>query len=150
MMRTIVAILAVSPVMLVAQAKPSAQPSSTPVLQSSMIQPAALAEVKALDRTIAAPTPARVSTGVVPPTLVRSMDVNRMHILPAAGGGDRQVVISLTVAPNGKPTNLKVVKSTDEYTDEGVLEAVSHYEYKPATLDGTPVSVPVTLSFTIQ
>jgi TonB family protein len=150
MMRTIVAILAVSPVMLHAQAKSSAQPSSTPVLQSSVVQPAGLAEVKALDRTIAAPNPVRISTGVTPPTLIYSVEVNRLHILPPSGGGDRTVVIGMTVDKFGKPEDLKVIKSTDEYTDQGVLEAVSQYRFKPATLDGTPVPIPFTLSYSIQ
>ena len=148
MKRTMLAILALSPLMIHAQVKSSAQPQSTPILESSNNQPAAFTGVKA-DHA-AAPTPYRVSTGVTPPTLVYSADVNPSHILKGTPGQDRTVSVNMTVDASGKPTNVKVVQSTDKYTDGGIVAAVSQYRYKPATLDGTAVPMDVTVDFTIQ
>ena len=150
MKRTLLAILAISPVMLHAQVKSPAQPGSTPVLQSSNIQPAAFAAVKSLDHDTAAPTPARISTGVTPPQLIHSVDVDPNHVVHGISGQDRTVTVNMTVDQNGKPSNLKVVKSADMFTDGGILSAVDQYRYKPATLNGTAVPMAVTLKFTIR
>ena len=69
MKRTLVAILALTPSVLLAQATVPAQPVSTPVLQSSLVKPALFAELKSADPK-AAPTPVRVTTGVIAPTLL--------------------------------------------------------------------------------
>jgi TonB family protein len=143
------AILAISPLMMHAQVKSSAQPGSTPTLESSNVQPAAFAGIKTSDHS-AVPTSVRISSGVTTPVLVYSADVNPHRILPDASGRDRSVTIGMTVDATGKPTNLKVIKSEDKFTDGGVLSAVSQYRYKPATLDGNPVPAEVTVHFTIE
>jgi TonB family protein len=148
MKRTMLAILALSPLMIHAQVKSPAQPQSTPILESSNTQPAAFTGIKA-DHA-AAPTPLRVSTGVTPPTLVYSADVDTNHILKNVSGEARTVSVNMTVDASGKPTNVKVVQSTDAYTDGGIVAAVSQYRYKPATLDGTAIPIDVTVDFTIQ
>jgi TonB family protein len=56
----------------------------------------------------------------------------------------------MTVDETGKPTNLKVLQSADEFMDQGVLEAVSQFRFQPAMLDGRPVAIPVTLDYHIQ
>ncbi len=150
MKRTMLAILAIAPVMMHAQVKSSAQPGSTPVLQSSNIQPAVFAAVASADRTAAAPTPVRVSTGVVPPQLVYTESVNPNHVLQGLPGQDRFVSVEMTVDENGRPTNLKVIKSADKYTDAGILAAVGQYRYKPATLNGVAVPMDMTLNVDIQ
>jgi TonB family protein len=143
------AILAISPLMVHAQVTSSAQPKSTPTLESSNTQPAAFAGIKAADRA-AAPTLVRVSTGITPPALIYSVNVNPNHILQGAAGQDRTVSVDMTVDQTGKPTDLKVIKSTDMFTDRGVLSAVSQYRYKPATLDGNAVPMAVTVNFKIE
>jgi len=147
MKRTMLAILALSPVMLHAQAKSPAQPGSTPVLQSSNIQPAAFVGVHT---TAAAPAPVHTSTGVTPPVLIYSVDVDHSHVLGNRAGGPRTVTIDMTVDANGKPSNIKVVKSTDVFTDGGIVSAVNQYRYKPATLNGTAIPIAVRIDFTIQ
>jgi TonB family protein len=146
-MRTMLAILAISPVMLHAQVKSSAQPESTPVLQSRNVQPAVFADVKAADTSV--PRSIRISTGVTPPKLIHSVDVDQDH-LPANAGGTRIVTVEMTVDENGKPTNVTVAKSADLYTDAGVVKAVNQYRYQPATLDGNAVPMAVKLHVTIQ
>ena len=150
MTRTIVAILALSPAMLFAQAKLPAQPSSTPVLQSSLLAPVAFSTTKSSDNATHNTTSVRVSTGVVAPKLIRSAylpSVDAAHEQIAAS--DRLVVLEMIVDETGKPTNLKVVQSADADLDAKVLNAVSQYQYKPGTLDGQPAAVPVRLEVTL-
>jgi TonB family protein len=153
MKRTIVAILALAAPALIAQTATQAQPVSTPVLQTRVVQPAifASAAAPAADPTKTATTPVRISTGVVAPKLVHSVDISRERAtLTKVPGRDSVVVVDLTVDEKGKPTTLKVVKSADPFTDKGVLDAVSQYQFKPGTLDGTTVAVPVTIAYTIK
>jgi TonB family protein len=149
MKRTMLAILAISPLMLHAQVKSSAQPGSTPTLESSNIQPAAIAAIKSPEHA-AAPTAIRVSTGVTAPVLVHTVDVDREHILEGAASADRLVRVAMTVDASGKPTDLKVVESTDMFTDQAILAAASQYRFKPATLNGIAVPMEMTVNFNIQ
>jgi TonB family protein len=144
------AILAITPVMLHAQAKSSAQPGSTPVLQSSNIQPAVFTAVRSTDSAAAASAPFRISTGVTAPTLLHSVNVDTSHILSLGSGQDRVVTVDMIVDENGKPANVKVVKSSDQFTDGGIVDAVKQYRYKPATLDGSAIPMAVTLNFNIR
>ena len=148
MKRTMLAILALSPVMLHAQASSPAQPGSTPVLQSSNIQPVVLAEVHS--SPAAAPAPVRISTGVTPPVLIHSVDIDRNHVLDVTAGDPRTVAIEMIVDETGKPSNIKVIKSSDMFTDGGIVYAVDQYRYKPATLNGNAVPMAVRINFTLQ
>ncbi len=148
MKRTMLAILAITPLMMHAQVKSSAQPGSTPTLESSNTQPAAFAGIKSSD-SAAAPTAIRISTGVTAPVLVHTVDINRDHILNVAPE-DRTVTVGMTVDASGKPTDLKVIQASDEFTDGAILDAVSQYRYKPATLNGTAVPMGVTLNVKLQ
>ena len=149
MKRTMLAILAISPLMMHGQVKSSAQPGSTPTLESSNVQPAAFAGIKTADHS-ASPTVVRVSSGVTAPVLVHSVDVNREQILHAVGPEDRVVRVAMTIDASGKPTDLKVIQSTDKFTDQAILSAASQYRYKPATLNGSAVPMQMTVNFTIE
>ena len=148
MKRTMLAILALSPIMMHGQVKSQAQPGSTPTLESSNVQPAAFAGIKTSDHS-AAPTAVRVSSGITAPVLVYSVDVDREHILTNTSE-DRVVRVGMTIDASGKPTDLKVLQSTDKFTDQAILEAASKYRYKPATLDGNAVPMEMTVNFRIQ
>ena len=148
MKRTMLAILAMSPLMLHAQVNSSAQPGSTPTVVASNVQPAALAGINS-SAPAAAPTAIRVSTGVIAPVLVHEADVDRDHILEGPSSEDRLVRVSMTVDASGKPTDLKVVKSTDMFTDQAILMAASQYRFKPATLNGIAVPMAMTVNFKI-
>jgi len=149
MKRTIVAILAISPLMMHGQVKSSAQPGSTPTLESSNVQPAAFAGIKSADHS-ATPTVVRVSSGVTAPVLVHSVTVDRGHILGADASEDRVVRVAMTIDATGKPTDLKVIQSTDKFTDQAILAAASQYRFKPATLNGSAVPIEMTVNFNIQ
>lgn len=149
MKRTMLAILAMSPLMMYGQVKSSAQPGSTPTLESSNVQPAALAGIKTADHS-ASPTAVRVSTGVTKPVLVHSVEVNRGHILDADASESRVVRVAMTIDASGKPTDLKVIQSTDSFTDQAILTAASQYRFKPAMLNGSAVPMEMTVNFMIQ
>jgi protein TonB len=149
MKRTIVAILALSPAILFAQSKTPAQPVSTPVLQSSNIQPAELAALKSADNAKTV-TPVRVSTGVTAPTLIQEQTDAEQELSPATIHLQRVVVVELMVDASGKPADLKVVQSADKFTDEDAVAAISKYRFKPGMLDGQPTSVPLRLRYVIQ
>jgi TonB family protein len=149
MKRTIVAILAISPLMMHGQVKSSAQPGSTPTLESSNVQPAAFAGVKSADHS-ATPTVVRVSSGVTAPVLVHSVTIDREHILGGDSSTERVVRVAMTIDATGKPTDLKVIQSTDKFTDQAILAAASQYRFKPATLNGSAVPIEMTVNFNIQ
>jgi TonB family protein len=149
MKRTMMAILAISPLMMHAQVKSSAQPGSTPTLESSNVQPAAFAGIKTSDHS-AIPTVVRVSSGITAPVLVHTVDVDREHVLQNASLEDRVVRVGMTIDASGTPTDLKVLQSTDKFTDQAILEAAKQYRYKPATLNGSAVPMEMTVNFTIE
>ena len=149
MKRTMMAILAITPMMMHAQVKSPAQPGSTPTLESSNVQPAAFAGLKTSDHG-ATPTVVRISSGITTPVLVHTVDVDRDHVLQNTAAEDRIVRVRMTIDASGKPTDLKVVQSTDKFTDQAILMAASQYRYKPATLNGTAVPMEMTVNFRIE
>jgi hypothetical protein len=149
MKRTLVAILALSPVMIHAQTASQAQPASTQVLQSSNVQPAVLAAIH--DGAASASTPVRISTGVTAPKCIHSVSLaQELSQVPKGFAVPRQVVVAMTIDPTGTPTNLHLTKTADLITNEAVVKAVSQSRYEPAKLDGVPVAVDVRLTYDIQ
>ncbi len=142
MTRTIVAILACSPAVLFAQTNTPAQPSSTPVLQSSLLASAAIA-VKT-ENGSANSGPTRISTGVTGPKLLHSVNLPA-DLNAKITSRDQHVVLELTIDAQGVPQNLKVVESTDSDANDKVVAAVSQYRYKPGTLNGEPTAIPLRL-----
>jgi|SRR5215469_2107832 len=146
MRKVLVAALALSPVMLHAQATSPAQ--SRAVLESKLSTPA-LSSSSSADHTAA---PVRISTGVIAPKLIKAVDI------PASNqdwawrltGVHRTAVVSMLVDEHGVPSNLKIVRSAGSETDENVLAAVKQYRFQPGLLNHEPVAVPVNLELTIQ
>jgi hypothetical protein len=144
MTRTIAAILALTPGILFAQSHVPAQPSSTPVLQSALLQPVAFAATSASENGSPNTSSLRVSTGVVAPQLVHQPELaikRSSTLLP----GDHTIVDA-----TGKPTNLHIVTPFNAVIDQQVLATVSTFRYKPGTLNGQPTDFPVRLHYTIQ
>jgi TonB family protein len=150
MRKVIVATLALTPMLLHAQANSPAKTQSSPIsttLQSKLVQPSELNGSEAAH--VAAPL--RVSTGVVAPILVHTIaveadpDVSPWHL-----NVDQKSVVEMMVDPTGKPTDLKIVRSLGPTMDKNVLRAVSQYRFTPGTLDGQPAPVPVNLEVTLR
>ncbi len=55
------------------------------------------------------------------------------------------VIIRIEIGPDGTPRVLKVVQSLDPGLDQKAIEAVSKWRFRPATRNGTPISLEVTV-----
>src|SRR4051794_26834982 len=103
MRKALLATLALSPVLLHAQANSPAQPKNT--LESRLAAPK---EIEAAGDRTAATKPLRVSTGVVAPKLIHSTDI---PLDSSAGGytGPKTVIVGMIVGADGVPSDLKIV-----------------------------------------
>jgi TonB family protein len=131
MRKLIVAILSLSSVMLHAQAS---TPAQTQVANNGP-----------------APQARRISTGVIAPKLISTVDV-----VADTPGTARQlssechVVVGMIVDKTGKPSDLKIVKSAGPGVDASVLAAVSQYRFAPGTVSNQPVATPLNLDVVIS
>jgi len=145
MRKVIVATLALTPMLLHAQANSPAKTHSSPaatILQSKLVQPNELNDSEAAHTT----TPVRISTGVGAPKLIHTVAVESdSNWIPTGFSLERTAVVEMTVDVTGKPSDLKIVQSLGPVMDHNVLAAVSQYRFTPGTLDGAPTAVPVNL-----
>jgi TonB family protein len=154
MRKVIAATLALSPLMLHAQAKMPAQPQATnqvPVQQSKLGQPQQLLAAVGADAGTIKTGSLRVSTGVIAPKLVHSVDVvadpsTNWCLL----SNSCKFTVGMTVDKTGKPSNLKIVQSGGRDLDQNVLAAVSQYRFTPGTVSNQPVETPVFLEVVIE
>lgn len=130
MRKFVVAILSLSSLMLHAQANTPAQ------TQVASIAPA--------------PQGKRISTGVIAPKLVYTVDVIANSTDTARlFSNNCSVVVSMIVDKNGKPQDLKIVKSVAPGVDASVLAAVSQYRFTPGTVSNQPIATPLNLEVNI-
>ena len=105
------AALALTPMLLHAQANSPAQTQSSPTLQSKLVQPNELNASEADHGTVHTVTP-RISTGVVAPKLIHTIaiesDTNPEFAVNAL---DRKTLVTMVVDTTGKPTELKIAGS---------------------------------------
>ncbi|HXC97351.1 MAG TPA: energy transducer TonB [Edaphobacter sp.] len=151
MRKVIVATLALTPMLLHAQANSPAQPQSSSTantLQSRLDSPA---EVSPADRGTANVAPVRISTGVTAPKLIYTVQIETDSDSSRSGFSyDRKTIVAMTVDATGRPGELKIVKPINPVMDKNVLAAVSQYRFAPGTLDGQPAKVPVNLEITLH
>jgi len=123
---------------------------ATSILLPSLFLPAAAkASTPVNDAT--APTPTRVSTGVIDPVILNSTVSISLPAGFTAGEipADAQVGLSLTVDRNGNPQGIRVVKSLGPFWDARVVEAVSHLHFRPGTIDSQPTPIDMNLTVNI-
>jgi TonB family protein len=123
---------------------------ATSLLLPSLFLPAVVKASTPVDDATA-PTPkVRVSTGVIAPEL---LDANHLTIPMTINDGpmpaDAEVGLTLTVDENGRPQDVKVVKSLNPLWDARVLEAVSRAHFKPGSIDTQPIPVEMNLTVNI-
>jgi TonB family protein len=150
MRKVIVATLALTPMLLHAQANSPVQPqASAPVtLQSNLVRPN---NFNAETAAAATTTPIRISTGVIAPKLVYTVDVQAAtDYAPDGFLHDKKAVVTMKVDAAGVPSDLKIVQSVSPAMDKNVLAAVSQYRFKPATLDGAPTPIQLNLEVTLH
>jgi TonB family protein len=147
MRKVLVAALALSPVMLHAQATSPAQPQSSTVLESKLTTPNAIP-----GSASTAVAPVRVSTGVTAPKLIHVINVAPAYedLTWRISFTEKTAVVSMLVDQNGVPSDLKIIRSVGSEMDKNVLAAVKEYRFQPGSLNHQPVAVPVNLEVTIQ
>jgi TonB family protein len=133
---------------------PAQSPASspTPVLQSKLVKPKELSAASGTTpTTVPSATSRRVSSGVTPPKLIETVDIvsdnDRIWVIT---GQTRKVVVDMLVDKSGKPSNLKIVESAGSDMDKNVLGAVSHYRFRPGTLDHAPATMPMKLEILMR
>ena len=155
MRRVIVATLALTPMLLHAQANSPAKTQSTSstssTLQSKLVQPKELIASEADHGVVRTATPFRISTGVTAPKLISTVQIESDYdASPREFSHERKTVVSMVVDATGKPSDLKIVKPINPVMDKNVLAAVSQYRFAPGTLDGEPTIVPVNLEVVLR
>jgi TonB family protein len=95
------------------------------------------------------PQTKRVSTGVVPPKLIYTVDVQADETTTKFLTNDTKVVVGMVVDKSGKPEELKIIKSANPEVDARVLDAVSQYRFAPGTVSNQPVASPLNLEVVI-
>jgi outer membrane biosynthesis protein TonB len=153
MRKVIVATLALTPMLLHAQANSPAQTQTSgtsTTLQSKLVQPKEINSSEA-DHSTAHVAPTRISTGVVAPKLISTVQVESDYSATPRGFNiERKTVVAMMVDATGKPSDLKILRSLGPVMDRNVLAAVSHYRFAPGTLDGHPTVVPVNLEIVLR
>ena len=59
-------------------------------------------------------------------------------------------MVGLTVPPDGVPKDVRVVKGIRSDIDQKAVEAVRKWRFAPATEDGKPISVSVSVHVTFN
>lgn len=153
MRKVIAATLALTPMLLHAQVNSPAQTQTSgtsTTLQSKLVQPKDLNSSEA-DRGTAHVTTSRISTGVTPPKLISTVQIESDSIATSRGFNlERKTVVAMMVDATGKPSDLKILHSLGSVMDRNVLAAVSQYRFTPGTLDGHPTTVPVDLEVVLR
>jgi TonB-like protein len=151
MRKVIVATLLLTPIMLHAQANSPAQTQTpgTSTLQSKLVHPNEFNSSEA-DHISTPTAPLRISTGVVAPKLISTVQIESDSDTRQGFALDRKSIVEMMIDATGKPTDLKVVRSLGPVMDHNVLAAVGQYRYTPGTLDGQPTAVPVTLQIILR
>ena len=121
--------------------------AATVLASPFFLSAAAIAAPPVTDATTS--TPARpLSTGVKPAQILYTPNVDlspaALETLPAGA----EVVLTLNVDEKGRAQDIAVVKSPSHYLAGPVAQAVSHYRFRPATLDNQPV--PIDMNWTVE
>ncbi|CAN5737445.1 hypothetical protein BH10ACI4_BH10ACI4_19080 [soil metagenome] len=151
MRKVILAALALSPMMLNAQANSPAQTKVSPTtMQSKLVAPEKLGSSSS-DAATASLKPLRISTGVIAPKLIKSVNVEASReALLTAPGVNPMVIVSMVVDKTGTPQDLKIVRSVGNNLDRNVIAAVSQYRFAPGTLNNEPTAIELNLEITLQ
>jgi len=118
------------------------------LLLSSVLLPAVAGASPATDATVPAP---RISTGIVPPRLINSLNFT----YPASQTGfyihsGTKVTATFVVDENGQPRDIKVVKGVDPFWNARIAESLKYLRYRPATIDNQPTPIAVNLDINVQ
>jgi TonB family protein len=91
----------------------------------------------------------RISTGVIAPKLIYTVDVVADQSTTRILQNDTTVVVGMIVDKTGKPSDLKIVKSAGPMVDASVLSAVTQYRFTPGMVSNQPIAIPLNLEVVI-
>jgi TonB family protein len=58
---------------------------------------------------------------------------------------DKVILVTVTVPPDGIPTNLRIARGVRPDVDKAVIDAVQKWRFEPATRDGKPIEATITV-----
>lgn len=99
----------------------------------------------------APPPPVRLEKGVKEPKKLKHV-APRYPEIAARANIRGTVLLDCWVSPQGRVTEVKVLKSSNPLLDDAAIEAVKQWVYTPTLVDGVPVAVifVVTVRFDLQ
>jgi hypothetical protein len=145
-MRTLVAILVLSPALLHAQAHTQAQPVSTPTLQASLTRPVVASRTQPATEAPAAPVAAVFTDAKI----LRMAPLTANTFTAVSARPLCTVVLDVFVDETGKAVNATVLDSTDPLANSGVIETVKESRFEPATVNGLHVASHLKLIYNIK
>ncbi len=90
-----------------------------------------------------------IGGGVRPPSVLYSVDPEFSEEARKAKFSGN-VLVDLIVDENGQPSHVRVARGVGMGLDEKAVEAVRQYKFKPATKDGKPVKVELSIDVNFQ
>ena len=87
--------------------------------------------------------------GVKPPRVIHQVDPSYDEASRKAKLNGH-VVLTFIVTPDGKPRDIRVVKSLSPGLDQKSIEAVSKWKFTPATKDGKPIAIEIQAETTFK
>jgi protein TonB len=93
--------------------------------------------------------PLHVGGAVQKPIAIHTVDLEYSDEARVANYSG-SVLVYLWVDKNGNPSHIRVVKGAGMGLDEKAVEAVRQYKFKPATLNGEPVTVDLYVNVNFQ
>ncbi len=84
----------------------------------------------------------------VPPVLIHT--VGRTMPVEEASNSDAKVLLGFTVDVQGRPCDIRVLRSDSAAVDKGTIDAVSQYRFKPATFQNAPAVAHLTMEISLQ
>jgi len=87
--------------------------------------------------------------GVKPPRVIHQVDPSYDEASRKAKLNGH-VVLTFIVQPDGKPRDIRVVKSLSPGLDQKSIEAVSKWKFTPATKDGKPIAIEIQAETTFR
>jgi TonB family protein len=87
----------------------------------------------------------RIGGDIKPPTILRSVDAE-FSAEDAKKKTSSSVSIQLVVGEDGHPVDVHITRGLTPGLDENALQAVRQYQFKPATKNGSPVMVELSVN----
>jgi TonB family protein len=82
--------------------------------------------------------------GTIPPRAIHTVDP-KYSAAALRVAKDKVILVTVTVPPDGIPTNVKIARGVRPDVDKAVVDAVQKWRFEPATRNGKPVAATITV-----